>query len=207
MFKFTPNRTEFFGFFEQAAELTVQAARIFNDLMGNFEAVRERAEEIHALEHQVDDIVHRTMALLHHSFITPLDRGDIRQLIHGLDNIIDSINAAVSRIHLYQIDSVLDEAKPLAGVLVEATVAVQTAVSQLRNLRKSNDIVSNCIRINQLENQGDEVYRKGLVNLFKSGIEPLDVIKWKEILEYIEGATDCCEEVADIVEGIYMENA
>jgi uncharacterized protein Yka (UPF0111/DUF47 family) len=102
---------------------------------------------------------------------------------------------------------VFPDIKPMAAVLVEAAKAVQAAVSELRHLRQRHEVMEHCIRINRLEDEGDAVYRKALVALFGSGSDPLTVIKWKEVLEYLENATDRCEAVADIVEGIVMENA
>lgn len=207
MFKFGRTQNEFYDSFERAAGLIVKAAQLLSQYLEAPESYPQHAEEIRRLEHEVDDIVHQTMGRLHQSFLTPLDRGDIRRLIGGLDDVIDSANAAVTRMRLYELVTVLPEAKSMAAVLVEATQAVVAAVGELRHLRQRHEVMEHCIRINRLEDEGDAVYRKALVALFGSGADPLMVIKWKEVLEYIEDATDRCEAVADIVEGIVMENA
>lgn len=207
MFKFIPTNTRFYDLFEQTADLLVQASEHFRDFLDNFSSPQQHAEEIKRLEQAADELVHQTMTLLHQSFITPFERGDIRRLIQGLDNVLDCLNAACSRIALYQVDTILPPAKELARTLAAATHQVRKAVTGIRQLPKNQDILSACIEINRLENENDQTYRSALAQLFAAGTDPLTVIKWKEIFEYIETGTDRCEEVASLVEGIVHENA
>jgi predicted phosphate transport protein (TIGR00153 family) len=207
MFRLTPAKTEFYDHFDRAAELIVQAAGRFRESLEDFHGLPRSAEALKGLEHQLDEVVHQVMTLLHNSFITPLERGDIRRLVQGLDSILDGINAASSRMALYEIEAIPPEVSRLADNLIAMAEAVQQAVAAVRNLRRRSEILEQCVRINHLEDEGDRMHREALVALFKSGQDPLAVIKWKEIYEFIEAAADCCEEVADIVEGIVLENA
>ncbi len=207
MLKFGRTQTAFYDAFERATALIVQSAELLVQYLDNPPAHGQHVDEIRRLEHEVDGIVHDTMARLHQSFLTPLDRGDIRRLVNSLDSVLDSINAAVGRIRLYELATILPEARPMAAATVNAAKGVQAAVAELRHLRQRDVVMQHCIHINQCEDEGDAAYRKALVALFASGLDPLVVMKWKEVLEYIEDATDRCEAVADIVEGIVMENA
>ena len=207
MFKLTPSNNRFYDLFDRAAELQVSAAAQFLDLVESFGDVPRRAEEIKRVEHELDQVVHDTMKLLHSSFITPIERGDIRRLIQALDSVADGINAASSRLALYEIEEVFPPAQALARVLLEACQAVQEAVRRLRQTPKLEGVLTLCVEINRLEDQADQIYREALASLFKGGLDPLLVIKWKEIYEFVESATDCCEDVADMVEVIVLENS
>lgn len=207
MFKLTPSNNRFYDLFDRAAELQVRAAAQFLDLLENFSDLPRRAEEIKRVEHGLDEVVHETMKLLHSSFITPIERGDIRRLIQALDSVADGINAASSRLALYEIEQVFPPAPALARVLLDACRAVQEAVRRLRQTPKLEGVLPLCVEINRLEDQADQIYREALAQLFKGGLDPLLVIKWKEIYEFVESATDCCEDVADMVEVIVLENA
>lgn len=207
MFKLTPSNNRFYDLFDRAAELQVRAAAQFLDLVENFGDLPRRAEEIKRVEHELDGVVHDTMKLLHSSFITPIERGDIRRLIQALDSVADGVNAASSRLALYEIEQVFPPAQALARALLNACQAVQEAVRRLRHMPKLEGVLPLCVEINRLEDQADQIYREALASLFKSGLDPLLVIKWKEIYEFVESATDCCEDVADMVEVIVLENA
>jgi hypothetical protein len=207
MFKLTPTNNRFYDLFDRAAELQVRAASQFLDLVENFGELARRAEEIKRVEHELDEVVHDTMKLLHSSFITPIERGDIRRLIQGLDSVADGINAASSRLALYEIDDIFPPVQSLARVLLDSCRAVQEAVRRLRRRPRVEEVLPLCVEINRLEDQADQIYREALAHLFKTGLDPLLVIKWKEICEFVESATDCCEDVADMVEVIVLENA
>ncbi|MEW6754131.1 MAG: DUF47 family protein [Candidatus Latescibacterota bacterium] len=207
MFRLTPTNPRFYEQFDRAADVTAQAAECFGAFLETFADPAGNSAHIKDLEHQVDDVVHETMALLHRSFITPLDRGDIRRLIEALDSIIDLIHASSSRIALYEIDCILPEARELARVLVQATQTVKVAVHDLRQLRSRNQILEHCREINRIEDEGDVIHRRAVADLFRSGRDPLTVMKWREIFEFIETAIDHCENVADVIEGIVLENA
>jgi predicted phosphate transport protein (TIGR00153 family) len=207
MFKFTPSNTKFYDHFDQASDVLVRAAEEFLDYLDQFDDPKRRAAEMKALEHEGDNITHATMELLDKSFITPLERGDIRRLMMALDDVLDFLDDAAQRIALYEIGTVLPDVRSLAEVLVSATKEVQGVVHKLRNLRQKNDILQQCIEIHRLEDEGDQIHQQALARLFKSGFDPLLVIKWKDIIEDVETSLDHCQDVANVVEGIVLENA
>lgn len=207
MFKLTPTNTEFYDFFDRISDVLVRAAEHFHGAMAPFSNPQKLAAEIKEMEHQGDSITHDTMALLHKSFITPLERSDIRRLIGSLDDVLDALDDAASLMALYEIDQPLPEVRDLAAVLVEATKGVRLAVHELRNLRKSNAILQLCLEIHQKEDAGDRIYDKTLARLFKSGMDPLAIVKWKDIIEDLENSIDCCQDVSVVVEGIVLENS
>jgi predicted phosphate transport protein (TIGR00153 family) len=184
----------------------VRAAERFHAFLANFEHPERHADEIKRLEHEADETTHEAMELLHSSFITPIERGDIRRLIERLDDVLDFMDDAARRIVLYEITEVLPEALDLAKVLVDATREVRNAVHDLRILRKKNDLMQHCIEIRRLENEGDHINHEAIARLFKSKLEPFTVLKWKEIIIDIETAIDRCQDVANVVEGIVLEN-
>jgi hypothetical protein len=204
--RFLPRETSFFDFFEQHARLTVEGAREFLDLVTNGESLPARAKRIKELEHEADAVTHRCVEALHKTFITPIERSDIHSLISRMDDIMDLVEAGAERIALYEIREMTPEVKELAKVLVKATAGVEEAVKGLRNLKNSKAIVRTCIDINRLENEGDTIFRIAMARLFKEEKEPIMVIKWKEIYENLERATDCCEDVANIIEGVVLEH-
>lgn len=207
MFNFLPQNTKFFDYFDRDTEILVRAAEQFYDVLEHYENPRERSAGIKQLEHEADTVTHEAMELLHRSFITPLERGDLRRLILALDEIVDYIDDAVRRISLYEIQTILPEVAAMGKVVVDLTRAVQAAVHELRNVRKKNDVLQHCIEIQRLENVGDHLHHIALASIFKMGMDPLLVMKWKEIIDLIETAMDAAEEVAHVIEGIVLENA
>jgi uncharacterized protein Yka (UPF0111/DUF47 family) len=147
------------------------------------------------------------MSLLHRSFITPLERGDLRRLILAMDEVVDYMDDAVRRMALYEVESILPEVCAMGKVMLDLARAVRDAVHELRNVRKKNRILQHCIEIQRLEGVGDHLHHIALSALFKNGADPLFVIKWKEIIDLIEMAMDSAEEVAHVIEGIVLENA
>jgi predicted phosphate transport protein (TIGR00153 family) len=208
MFKLIPTNHQFFDLFDRSTEILVTASRSFSDFLENFQHPERHADEIKQFEHEADEVTHDAMELLHQSFITPLERMDIRRLIESLDDVLDFLDDAARRIVLYEIAEILPEAKDLAKVLVESTLSVAQAVGALRRLNKqSKEILQYCIEIRRLENEGDRINHELLAKLFKSHAEPFLVLKWKEIIDDIETAIDRCQDVANVVEGIVLENS
>jgi hypothetical protein len=207
MFNLTPSNAKFYDHFDRASDLLVRTAEQFHDLLGDFRQPRQRADEIKRLEHEADQVAHDAMELLHSSFITPIERSDIRRLVIALDDVVDLIDDATSRLALYEMKEVLPGAARLANILLGASKAVRATVKEVRLLRKKNDLFRLCIEIKHWEAQGDQAYHETVADLFKSGTDPLTVMKWKEVLEDIETALDRCEDVANVVEGIAIESA
>lgn len=201
-----PSYARFYEQFDRAAAITVQAAEYFRAFLLDFREPDKASARIKDWEHEVDEVVHETMARLHRAFTTPMDRNDMRRLMEALDSILDFIHAGSSRLALYDIDRIRPEACGLSGVLVQATHAVQAAVGELRQVPGRNQIMQHCTEINRLENEGDAIYRQALADLFRPGTDPLTVIKWQEIFQDIETAIDHCEEMADVLQGIVLAN-
>jgi predicted phosphate transport protein (TIGR00153 family) len=201
-----PNDERFYDLFEGSVRKVVQGAVELEDLIKDFREVPVRANQIKDTEHEGDVIVHETIEMLHRTFITPLDREDIHNLITSLDDVLDYIEACAERLNLFKVGKTTDEARLLVGILVKAAKEVERAVFNLRQL-KSDDIMKNCIEINRLENEGDFIGRTAVAKLFEGDPNPLDVIKWNGIYDTLENAIDRCEDVANVLEGIVLKNA
>jgi uncharacterized protein len=207
MFNFLPRNTKFFAYFDRGTDVLVRCAEEFCHTLECFENPKEHSIKLKELEHEADNITHEAMSLLHRSFITPLERGDLRRLILAMDEVVDYMDDAVRRMALYEVDSVLPEVCAMGKVMVDLARAVRDAVHDLRNVRKKNSILQYCIEIQRLEGVGDHLHHIALSSLFKNYQDPLVVIKWKEIIDLIEMAMDSAEEVAHVIEGIVLENA
>jgi predicted phosphate transport protein (TIGR00153 family) len=202
-----PKEMSFFDFFEQHAELTVEGAKEFCSLVRTAANIDAKARRIKEIEHETDVITHRCVEALHRTLITPLDSDQIHRLITRMDDVMDFIEAAAERISLYRLKEMTPEVHDLADVLERAAQAVLTACKLLRNLREPETILKTCVDINRLENEADAILRRAVARLFDEEKDPITIIKWKEIYEHLESATDCCEDVANIVEGVVLEQA
>lgn len=200
-----PRKVCFFDYFEQLAVMIIQACEAFRDLTEGKADNIEQAGRIKDIEHQADNLTHKCIEEINKTFITPIDRVDIHSLIKRLDDIVDSVDACASRIMLYEITEMRPEALQLADVLVKAAHELEVALKGLRNLKNAPVIEEKLIAIHQLENDGDTILRAALMRLFKEEDRAIQVIKWKEIFERLEKATDRCEDVANIIEKIVIE--
>jgi len=207
MFSFLPKEPIFFDLFEQAAANVHEGAKALAALLDDFRDVVEKARKIKDIEHAGDKITHTTIERLNQTFITPLDREDIHELICRLDDILDLIDTATSRMVLYKIDKPAEEAKALAKVLVTSTKIITELLPQMRSMKNSRSLIERCIEIHTQENEGDRIEQHALAALFENHHDPVYVIKWKDIYEDLESATDRCEDVANVVEGIVLKNA
>jgi len=202
-----PHDASFFAHFEHQGQKTVEGCRAFLDMVENPTDLESRAERVKQIEHECDEITHAVVEGLHKTFITPIDRSDIYALITKMDDIMDFVEAAADRVALYEIPVMTKEVGDLARCLVSSAEHVLGAVSSIRDLGKPNGILQHCIEINRLENVADTILRSALARLFKEEKDPIAVIKWKEIYETLESATDRCEDVANIIEGVVLENS
>jgi len=201
-----PRSESFFTFFQQHAALTTRGAKEFLSFARDGGAVAETARRIKEIEREADTVVHRCMEALHKTFITPFDRNDIHRLVSALDDIIDLIDEATMRLLLYEIEQIRDEVPQMAQVLVQAAETVERAVNGLHDMKHADLVLKECIAINKLENQGDEIHARAIARLFREEKDdPVSIIKWREILESLEDAMDACERVATIVEGVVLE--
>ena len=202
-----PHDASFFSYFEQQGQKTVEGCRAFVAMVENPTDLDQRAERVKQIEHECDEITHAVVAGLHKTFITPIDRNDIYRLITKMDDIMDMVEAAADRLALYDVKEMTKEVADLARCLVSGAEHVLGAVSGIRDLSKSQAILQHCIEVNRLENVADSILRGALARLFREEKDPIAVIKWKEIYETLESATDRCEDVANIIEGVLLENS
>jgi uncharacterized protein Yka (UPF0111/DUF47 family) len=197
----------FFDLFERHAEKTVEAARLLQAMLGRPGDLADQARRIKELEHEGDVITHRAVEILHRTFVTPIDRGDIHRLISRLDDVLDLVDATSERVWLYGIQASDRDACDLAATLVSAVVEVSRAMVGLRDLKNRDAILQVCMEINRYENEGDTLLRRAVARLFQESKDPLLVIKWKDIYEFLEDAIDRCEDIANVVEGVALEYA
>ena len=202
-----PRETSFFDFFERHAAMTVEGAREFLSLATTGANITAKAKRIKEIEHECDTITHHCVEALHKTFITPIERDDIFRLISKMDDIMDYVEAASERIALYKLTTMTQDVKDLADVLLRAAQELEGTLKLLRNLQHAEAITKKCIDINRLENEADSILRAAVARLFDEEKDVLAIIKWKEIYENLENATDRCEDVANIIEGVVLEHA
>jgi predicted phosphate transport protein (TIGR00153 family) len=204
---FVPREQKFFELFEESAQNTVQASEALKEMINDWQFVDSRVAEITELEHRGDTITHQIISLLHRTFVTPLDREDIALLAHTLDDIMDFVHSAADAMFIYKIQKPTERAKQLADIIVRGAAEVQKAVSGLRKRSELKRIMEGCVEINRLENMADRVYRAAIAELFDNAENMAEVIKWREIYEHMESATDRCEDVANVLEGVALKHA
>ena len=205
--RFMPTEGKFFDLFNAHAELCVKGSKEMVALMTNFVDLEIRVHAIEAIEKEADKVTYNTIELLHKTFITPLDRDDIHKLITRMDDILDLLEDAAQTISLYDIREITPEAKRLAELCLACAEKVKAAVALLHNMDNSREILAICEEIDRLESDADHVMRAAMSKLFRDEPDVRNLIKLKAIYEILETVTDRCEDVANIIEGIIVENA
>lgn len=204
---FMPKEGKFFDHFVDLAGCIVRASHELADLMANFDDVERRAYNIETIEKEGDRITQAAVELLHKTFITPLDRDAIHQLITNMDDILDLIEDSAQSIFLYDIRAVTPEAKKLTDICVACAEKVKEAVSLLSNMDNARAIMRVTEEIDRLESEADHLMRSAMAKLFRDEPDVRQVIKLRTVYEVLESITDRCEDVANIIEGIVLENA
>lgn len=202
-----PTEGKFFDLFIQHADLCVKGAKETVEMMTNFTDLDMRVHAIESIEKQADKVTHETLEALHKTFITPLDRDDIHQLITRMDDILDLMEDVAQTISLYDIKAITPEAKRLAELCLYSTEKVKEAVELLHNMDNARKILAICEDIDRFESEADHVMRAAMSKLFREEPDVRTLIKLKAIYELLETVTDRCEDVANIIEGIIVENA
>ena len=205
--RFLPRETSFFDFFEQHAGLTIEGVKEFLSMVTTAANIPAKCRRISDIEHETDTITHRCVEALHKTFITPIDRDSIHRLITKMDDVMDYVEAAAERIELYELTTMTSDVRDLADVLYRSALQVEQAVRGLRTLSDPHATLKLCIDINRLENEADAILRRSVARLFKEDNNVIHIIKWKEIYENLEAASDRCEDVANIIEGVILEHA
>jgi uncharacterized protein len=206
-FPFMPREQKFFDLFEAGAKNLIKASKALKDMLDSWQFLDSRMAEITELEHDGDTITHQIISLLHRTFVTPFDREDIALLAHTMDDVIDFIHSAADAMFIYKIKHPTDRAKELADVILMATVELDKAIANLRHKNEFKKMLETCVEINRLENAADRIYRAAIGELFENTADMVEIIKWREIYEHMETATDRCEDVADALEGVALKNA
>jgi predicted phosphate transport protein (TIGR00153 family) len=203
---FLRKETDFFGLFDKAAHNVVKAAALLITAFSDMENIEVISKEIHESEKEGDMMTHDIIRQLNKTFITPIDREDLHALCNSLDDVLDMIWACAERIALFKLKDPPPEAVEMARELLVATEMTGKAVIALRD-KKYSFVQEYCIEINSLENNIDGIYRSALGRLFEEVADPVTLIKWKEVYEFLEDAADACEDVANILEAIVLKYA
>lgn len=202
--KILPHEKSFFQMFTRQAENVHSGALAMVEMLEHFEDAAQSADKIESCEHVGDTITHEIMTRLNQTFITPFDREDIHELASKIDDVIDLVDAAATRLVNYRVQTIRPGVADLAKSVRDATAQIVAAV---RVLEKQNHILDRCIEINRLENQADHQCSDLIVTLFEQEKDPVEIIKWKEIIETLEFAADKCEDVANVIETVTLKNA
>jgi predicted phosphate transport protein (TIGR00153 family) len=200
---FAPREREFFDLFEEAGANIVRAAELLERILVQWPDDGELAREVVACEQEGDRITHDIIHRLNVTFVTPIDREDIYALASALDDIVDFIEEVADFLALYRIEAPMDQATEMARILHQSARAIAGAIPRLRTFK---DIRHYTVEVNRLENDGDRVLREALASLFERGIDPMLVIRWKDIFERLEDGIDATETAANILEGIVIKN-
>ena len=205
MFGLGPKKEDkFYGLFRQQAACIVQGAAQLKDMLEHYTDIEIKARNLKDTEHRCDEVTHEIFTALNTTFITPLDREDIHDLAGAMDDILDEIEGVSSRMVLLRIAQPTDEEIRLAGILVQAAQEIEKAVQNLTHLENLPEF---CQRIKRLEHESDEISRNMIRRLFDTEDDVKELIKWKELYARLEQTADCCEDVANIIEGIVLKHA
>ena len=208
MFNFKHKDSELFDLFLESAKYFHKCAVMMDEVMQDYSKAEEKMREIIDLEHEADAVNDRIIDKLNQTFITPIDREDIYALANGLDDGVDFLQGTLQRVVMYHIGDVKDSAIALSKLLIECTEEMMKAFRLLKHVKKNQNEILKCThRISNLESEGDRVFRNEVANLFEDVKNPIELIKWKDLLEYLEDTLDHCEKIADMVRGVVMKYA
>lgn len=207
MFKKAGRDRNFFDLFEETAVKICETAQMLYDLMTNYVDIDRKIGAIEENEHNCDIQVHKILQLLNRTFITPIDREDIHLIAKEMDNITDAIEATAHRFRMYNVKSITEDAIKLSKMIIECTEELRCIMAELKNMSKSSILSKKVIEVNRIEDDADNIYRNAIANLFRTEKNAVEVVKWKEIYEYLENTLDACEDVANIIEGVVMKHS
>jgi uncharacterized protein Yka (UPF0111/DUF47 family) len=201
-----PKEVAFYDYFEKLASLNLTISKIFMRMVEGNKNIIESAQEIKKLEREAERLTRTSIDVLHHTFITPFDRDDIFQLLKGLDNFSDDINAATFRLTHYEINEIRPETVDFAQNILSCAIEIESAVKGLRKIKHNSAMRQSCAKVHELEFQSDEILRKAIASLFHQN-DIMLLMKWKEIYERLEKAVDRLEKAARIIESIIIDNS
>jgi predicted phosphate transport protein (TIGR00153 family) len=201
--RLTPQKRQFFDLFTQASANARDIARVLVDLLDGWPESRGRLSDIRELEHEGDRLTHEVINLLNRTFVTPFDRDDMYRLISVIDDVCDHVDEAADNIDAYEVRDVPEKARQQAEVIYRAATRLHEAVERLQGFK---DSARQLAALRELEDEGDRLSREAIAELFRSGADPLTIIRWKDIHEQLEEAVDACENAADVLEAILVKN-
>jgi len=199
----TPQNRAFFGLFSRASTNAVEISRLLVELLDRFPESTELIRRIKDREHEGDRLTHEVVDLLNRTFVTPFDRDDMYRLATAIDDVCDHVDEAADNIALYGVRNVPDEAKAQAAVILRSAIKLDEAVELLEGFKDSS---AHLTELRELEDEGDRLVRDAVAGLFRSGQDPISIIRWKDLYEQLEGAVDACENAADVLEAILVKN-
>jgi hypothetical protein len=202
-----PKEKIFFNYFDELAEKIEEGSKLFLEMAQTSDYSDVKVARLKEIEHEADNITHKTYERMHKTFLMPIDREDIYALVNNMDSIIDCIESTAVLISLYKIKKSSDEIIKQAQILDDTTRKGKGIINALRDMKNSEKILAGCVEIHSLENAGDIVLRTAIANLFECEKDAIELVKRKEIIEHLEEAIDACEKVSNIVEGIVLKNA
>lgn len=201
---FSPRDREFFDLFEEAGRNALRAADLLDQMLRGFPETKDLARDILICEQEGDRITHDIIQRLNHTFVTPIDREDILELASRIDDVVDYTEEVADYLGLYKIEAPMEQAQRLAHILFQSTRQIVEAIPRMRDFK---DISHYTVEVNRLENDADRVSREAIASLFDNGIDPMVVIRWKDLFERLEDAIDATEHVANVLEGIVIKNS
>ncbi len=203
-FRFLPREEKFYSDFLTMADELQKGARLLEEMLAADRPVWDKADEIKEVEHKCDFLTHELIQRLNRTFVTPIDREDIHALARSLDDVMDAIDASAAVIRLYSLTTVRFGARELARNISSSTVVIRHALEALEKGAKG--VNAHAVEINRLENEADRLHQQAVVRLFDEEANPINVIKWKEALDFLEQATDRCEDVANVIESVVVKH-
>jgi predicted phosphate transport protein (TIGR00153 family) len=202
-FRLIPREERFYNDFQALADELKRGSKLLEEMLARERPVWDKADEIKEVEHKCDFLTHEIIQRLNRTFVTPLDREDIFGLARSLDDVMDAIDASASLVRLYRLETVRFGARELAEVISASTHQVRLA---LEALEQHKGLITHAVEINRLENEADRIHQQAVSRLFDDECDPLVVMKWKETLDFLEDATDRCEDVANVLEGVMVKH-
>ena len=202
-FRLIPREEKFYNDFQALADEIKRGARLLESMVVPERPIWDKADEIKEVEHKCDFLTHEIIQRLNRTFVTPIDREDIHALARSLDDVMDAIDASATLIRLYRLDTVRYGARELTRIITASADSVRLAVGAMEGLL---GVTTHAVEINRLENEADRIHQQAVSRLFDEERDPILVMKWKETLDFLEDATDRCEDVANVIEGVMVKH-
>jgi uncharacterized protein Yka (UPF0111/DUF47 family) len=202
-FRLIPREEKFYDDFLAMADELRKGSTLLEEMLAADHPIWDKADEIKEVEHKCDFLTHEIIQRLNRTFVTPIDREDIHALARSLDDVMDAIDASASLVRMYRLDRVLFGARELAHIISACTTEVRLALAALE---QTKGVAAHSVEINRLENEADRTHQQAVMRLFDDERDPISVMKWKETLDFLEDATDRCEDVANVIEGVMVKH-